>query len=298
MSTTENPLISVVIITYNSSKYVVETLESIKNQTYQNIELIVSDDCSPDNTVEICRKWMEENQKRFVRTKVVTTEKNTGIAGNANRGIRVAKGPWIKGLAGDDKLMPDCIERNVRYITTHPDAQLVFSKVVPFGLTKLIEQSFQQFHFEYFQLEQKYFKYLLLIKNFIPAATAFINHQLFDELGGYDERMPFIEDWPFWMKAACRNIKFHFINEETVCYRMEETSISLGMKNDKFLNSCKLAGKYALRLQWKTNKLLWLYGQSSIYAQSSHWFVRYCACIALALNPLRYNLKFRLDKLR
>ncbi len=60
MITAENPLVSIIVCTYNSSKYVLETLESAKEQTYQNVELIVSDDCSTDNTVELCRKWIAE----------------------------------------------------------------------------------------------------------------------------------------------------------------------------------------------------------------------------------------------
>ena len=55
------PLVSICVITYNSSKTVVETLESIKNQSYSNIELVVSDDCSPDNTVELVQQWLEKN---------------------------------------------------------------------------------------------------------------------------------------------------------------------------------------------------------------------------------------------
>jgi len=78
----ENPLVSIIVITYNSSEYVIETLESAKAQTYQNIELIVSDDCSTDETLEICRDWMKKNQDRFVRSELITTEKNTGISGN------------------------------------------------------------------------------------------------------------------------------------------------------------------------------------------------------------------------
>lgn len=58
----EQPLVSVSVITYNSAKTVLETLESIKAQTYQNLELIVSDDCSTDNTVELCRNWIEQNK--------------------------------------------------------------------------------------------------------------------------------------------------------------------------------------------------------------------------------------------
>ena len=77
------PLVSINITTYNSSKFIIETLESAKMQTYQNIELIVSDDSSVDNTVELCKKWIEKNKERFVRCKVITVEKNTGIAANS-----------------------------------------------------------------------------------------------------------------------------------------------------------------------------------------------------------------------
>ena len=105
---TGNPLVSIIVITYNSSKYVLETLESAKAQTYQNIELIVSDDCSTDNTVEICHNWIEQNKERFVRTELITVEKNTGIAPNCNRGVKAAKGEWVKLIAGDDVLHQNC----------------------------------------------------------------------------------------------------------------------------------------------------------------------------------------------
>lgn len=69
------PLVSVAVVTYNSSKTVLETLDSIYNQTYPNLELIVSDDCSPDNTVEICREWIAGHSRRFIRTELLTVEK-------------------------------------------------------------------------------------------------------------------------------------------------------------------------------------------------------------------------------
>ena len=101
----KQPLVSIIVITYNSSKYVLETLESAKAQTYQNIELIVSDDCSIDNTVEICKEWIEKDKERFVRTELITAEKNTGIPANCNRGVKAAQGEWVKLIAGDDMII-------------------------------------------------------------------------------------------------------------------------------------------------------------------------------------------------
>ena len=74
------PIVTVIVYSYNSSQYIFETLESIRNQTYPSLMLIISDDCSTDNTVEICKKWIDKNESRFIKTKLLTYEKNTGIS--------------------------------------------------------------------------------------------------------------------------------------------------------------------------------------------------------------------------
>ena len=115
------PLVSISVIVFNSANTVHETLDSIYAQVYPNIELIISDDCSTDNTVEICRDWIEKNKTRFVRTEVVTVEKNTGVAGNLNRAEAACRGEWIKPIAGDDVLLPNCIQDCIDYMTEHPE---------------------------------------------------------------------------------------------------------------------------------------------------------------------------------
>ena len=104
-----NPLVSIVVITYNSAKYVLETLESAKQQTYCNIELIITDDCSTDNTVDLCDQWLETNKKNFVNVQLLIGTENVGIPANLNKGIKIAHGEWIKSIAGDDILHEDCI---------------------------------------------------------------------------------------------------------------------------------------------------------------------------------------------
>ena len=131
-SNDNNPLVSIIVITYNSSKYVLETLESVKTQIYQNIELIVSDDCSTDDTVGICRNWIAQNEGRFVQTKLIVAPENKGIAANCNRGVKAAKGERVKLIAGDDILTSDSIQLFMNYICNHTDAKIIASVAQPF----------------------------------------------------------------------------------------------------------------------------------------------------------------------
>lgn len=221
----DKPLVTVCVITYNSSKFILETLDSIKAQTYGNIELIVSDDCSTDNTVSICQEWLSNNKDSFVSAKLITSEKNTGIAPNANRGWYQARGEWVKGLAGDDKLLPNCIMDDVSYVADHPETDILFSKMICFG-EKGIKCNVVDPgpYFRYLSKEE--FEMVLRCINFIPAPTEFIKRSCFMDIGGWDESIPLIEDWPFWIKALEHRKIMSFSNKVTVCYRFSEDSIS------------------------------------------------------------------------
>src|SRR3954453_22702927 len=112
----KQPFVSIIILTYNSAKFVIETLQSAEKQTYRNIELIISDDGSKAKTIEICNEWMLKNQDRFLRIELLTVQLNTGIPANCNRGVKAAQGEWVKIIAGDDILHPKCIELNNNFI--------------------------------------------------------------------------------------------------------------------------------------------------------------------------------------
>ena len=151
--TSQHPLVSVAVIAYNSAEYILETLESIKAQTYDNIELIVSDDCSSDNTLDICRKWIDDNQTRFINVRIVESPTNPGQSGNYNRAFDACTGEWIKEIDGDDALMPDCISTYMQYAANHPDVQCIFSKIKCFGSAKKKCQSRELlFDYDFFNL--------------------------------------------------------------------------------------------------------------------------------------------------
>lgn len=108
-------VVTVVVITYNSSKYVIDTLNSVFRQTYHDIQLIISDDCSTDDTPAICQQWMERHSCRFISTRMISTPVNSGIAANYNNAIKHIEGRWTKYIAGDDYMTDDCIEQFVTY---------------------------------------------------------------------------------------------------------------------------------------------------------------------------------------
>lgn len=262
----EEYLVSVVVITYNSSKFIVNTLESIKNQSYKNIELIISDDCSQDNTVEVCQKWLSENTQRFIRTEIVSSKVNTGITANMNRAYSAANGVWIKPIAGDDALLSNCIGSNITYVLENPSAEIVFSKIKILSNNDAVYQHGTKIFNMYdikLTLPPKELEYLILCENFIPAATTFIKRELWYEMGGFDESIPMMEDWPFWIKLIQMKKHLYFNPMPTVMYRMHDESISLNKRPSvRYMESVALAYKYVRMIQYEYNKMLWLYAKS------------------------------------
>lgn len=234
MEDKQNPLVSVRVITYNSGKTVIETLESIKTQTYQNIELIISDDCSSDNTIEICKKWLEQNSKRFTRTKMLTVNKNTGVSANILRAEKACRGEWIKGIAGDDILKTDCIHTYIDYIRKHPSAIYIFSRCETFGGKEDNRKRVDaQFRYDFFSLSlQQQYERLVFEGNCIPAATNFYNRKMVEKLGvRYDARIPLLDDWPRWINLIKSGVHFDFIDKELVRYRVSDNALSTNMDN-------------------------------------------------------------------
>lgn len=218
-----DPLVSIVVVTYNSSEFVLETLESAKTQTYQNIELIITDDCSKDNTVELCRNWLNDNEKRFIRTELITSEKNTGISPNVNRGYNAARGEWIKSIAGDDLLIDSSIDAYVRFCNQTPECNIVFGKLLKLQNGNLTEMPTPQL----FKLDINEQKKLVFLGSGIQAPGLFLKKSFYIKLGGFDEQYKFIEDLPFWIKVSRNNELFYFINEHVVKYRVHDNNICL-----------------------------------------------------------------------
>lgn len=106
-----NELVSVIMPSYNTGRFIAETIESVLKQTYKNWELIIVDDCSTDNTDEIVKGYLGDNRIRYLKNK-----KNSGAAVSRNRALREAKGKWIAFLDSDDLWHSRKLEQQILFM--------------------------------------------------------------------------------------------------------------------------------------------------------------------------------------
>lgn len=249
-------LVSIVVITYNSSNFIVETLDSISNQTYPKIELIISDDSSTDDTIPICEQWINDNKERFVKYKIIKSDVNTGVSANCNRGEKEASGTWVKPLAGDDILRPDAIEKYVQYMEAHPQVTYLFGKMLAFGDNSKDITSFNNdiLVYDFFNdsAKEQYHR-LMNNKCYIPAPTFFYNRKQYLEDGiSNDESIPMLEDWPKWVNITKRGHRVYLLDSITVNYRIHNSAISKTTGLSKFSKSQML---FYIKYQFRYNIL-------------------------------------------
>lgn len=232
-------LISICVIAYNSSEFIIETLESAKNQTYHNLELIISDDCSSDNTVSICKEWISKNSGRFVRAEIVTTPMNTGIAGNLNRALKACRGEWIKFIAGDDLLLPNAVNSYLVFLGNR-DISHVIARNESFNEKGVINNDEERDFTRYMCREGVTVKeqYSVITKMFFgDGPTYFAKRSSLAEVGGYDERFPLQDDYPLYIRMIKAGCRLYYMDEVTVRYRVRSNSVSHTSCSDSFFPS-------------------------------------------------------------
>lgn len=286
-------LVSVSILTYNSALFIEETLESVYNQTYANIELIVSDDCSKDNTVALITKWCEQERvkKRFTDVKIITVPKNTGISANYNRALNAVTGQWIKFCSGDDALRETCLEKNMAYVIKNSEVKVLFSYCRMY-VDYFTEDCFLRLNPGRFpskiineSIDAAGQYKLLLVSNKIPfTPSVFINTTIHKKFGIIRDDLLFSEDYQLWLGFTKNNIKLHFMEEETMNYRVHDESVSK-QKTDYIVNPIYFKTEPSIKALSYPN-LPWDLRCAKIY----YWYV----CHLFKIDFLNKKNKFTL----
>ena len=213
-----NNLVSVIIPVYNSEKFLKESIESVINQTYPNIEIICVDDGSTDNSSDILKSFSD---KIFVISKP-----NGGLASSLNVGIAHMKGRWFKWFSPDDILYPQAIETLVNVAKTLPENTIIYSNwdiIDKHG--KKIRSFFES---NYNDLSEFDYNVRLLDGQQINVNTSLIPSSLFQN-GCVFRNLedPVTIDYDFFLHAALHyNVIFHLIPEQLIQYRIHQNQLS------------------------------------------------------------------------
>lgn len=229
------PLVSIRVLTYNSSRYIVETLDSVFQQTYPNIELVISDDCSKDNTVDVCKAWIEAHGSRFKNVIFLTVPQNTGVCANSKRSLEATTGDWIKGLGGDDCFYPNAIEEFVRFVQEqrceicacrmdYMDENSKDLDVKPtFARRDYIKDLQKPYREQYRMIKEK------LI---VPGPVLFYSRKVYEMTGGPDPKYGSADEWSFVYKVLKAGYRIMLLDKILLRYRYNPESLSRSMKMD------------------------------------------------------------------
>jgi len=223
------PLVSVVCLAYNHETYVVEALESVLNQSYPNIELLIADDCSSDHSVAVIEKWLQNHPNiQFFPNKT-----NLGNTKTFNNVVKHAKGEFIIDLAADDILLPDCVSRQIAAFqnTKYPNLGIVYGNLIQMDEngTYLNDYYTEEDHPE----SGNIYKMVVGRTTKICSVSSMVKKTVFETVGYYDENLAY-EDLDLWIRAS-RVFDFEYISEMLAKKRELSTSLSAHFtkKNNK-----------------------------------------------------------------
>lgn len=235
---TELRLVSIVIPSYNHAKFVQQSIQSVIDQDYQNIELIIIDDGSTDNSVDAIQQMVPACEKRFVRFKF-RHRPNKGLPATLNEALDWCKGEFFAPLASDDMIMPHKTTIQVNYLSVHKNCAGVFGGIILIDDHNKVLRNINHpglYHFNQ----------ILLHDHFLPAPSAMLrlrevnNHK-------YDPCIK-IEDWNMWLKLTKNGLNLVCLNDVLAYYRKHCYNFSSNYK------TMEKEG-FKILMQYKENKI-------------------------------------------
>ena len=224
------PLVSIVVLCYNSSETVVETLDSLLVQEYPAIEIIISDDGSSDNTAAVVELWKEKHQEFFHRVVFLPSAGNQGICANVSKGYAEAAGEWIKPIAGDDFILPGAIARYME-VAISGDYAVIVSQMIPFHDAEKFDMAVDKIlpfsdNVEVIKGTPGNLLNTLRIKNIIPAPAILLRRSDYEAVGGIDRAFFHLDDWPLWLNLLEAGKTFGWLPQPLIAYRISLNAVS------------------------------------------------------------------------
>lgn len=224
--------VSVIIPTYNRAHLIERSVRSVLEQTYRDIEVIVVDDGSLDDTESVIQ-GIEDERIVYYKQPV-----NAGVSAARNKGAKLAIGKWIAFQDSDDYWREDKLQTQLEYAGEHPGYKLIYCAYLchlPDGRTVPMPQS------DMYNLEGELFEALLL-RNAIGAPTILVDKEEFIKSGGFDAELKSLEDWEFVLRFSEKHA-IGYVNKILVDAYLSDGGVSSG-KGAYFETRCRMIARY------------------------------------------------------
>lgn len=212
------PLVSVAIPSYNHASFVQDAIRSVINQTYENIELIIIDDGSTDQSLNKIEELMVECKQRFVRFEF-RHRSNKGLSNTLNEALDWAEGEYFCALASDDQMLEEKTFIQLDIFKKNP----MVSAVV--GAHQYIDNKNRIISIKKAPYKEFSFRDVFHHKHDIPASSQMIRCKNLRGIGGYNEKT-MVEDWDLWLRLTEDGAKLVYIPDIIVSYRMHDNNLS------------------------------------------------------------------------
>lgn len=249
MEKNNQPLVSIVIPCYNHEQFVQDCIQSVIDQTYENIELIIIDDGSKDNSVLKIQEMVLLCKERFTRFEF-RNRANKGLSATLNEALEWCEGKYYSVIASDDKLLKSKSEIQVRFLEKNPDCVAVF------GGISIIDQNGNIIRNRVLKERYYNFNQIFMLKHDLPAPTQMIRLNILKKVGGYNTKIR-LEDWYMLLLIANKG-KICYLSQLLSQYRYHDSNTfnqidlmyNARIKVLDFHKEHSLYSKALLKIEW------------------------------------------------
>jgi alpha-1,3-rhamnosyltransferase len=211
-----NPLVTIIAISHHHSDFVIECLESVRSQSYQNIELIIINNFSDDRSSFLIKEWLRVNNFNF---RFIENKEPLSVTQNLNMGLKFSSGKYFQGLSCDDVLLPNKISKQVELFENNPRWSVVSGSAI------LINEKGFKIGVNRKKKSRLEFSDFFYGRNNLIAPAVLIKKSDIDEIGGYDESIQ-IEDFYLWLKFTSLNKLIYQSSDFLVKYRIHGSNFT------------------------------------------------------------------------